>query len=67
MKIQFNEYDSVFSLDLTAETLEDAALLVRFGLNTTNKINYKAAYVSGPGFFASLSLPKTKRSRNTVK
>lgn len=37
MKASVFEYDTQFEIQLVAETLEDAALLSRFGLNATKR------------------------------
>lgn len=50
MKVEVikNKYDH--SITLEAETLEEAALLVDFGINATKKIRYKTTH-AGKGLF----------------
>lgn len=45
MKITLNEYEGCFCFDLEAETLNDAALLVRFGRNATKEVRSAATSV----------------------
>lgn len=67
MKILFDEHDGCFVVDLTAENLEEAALLTRFGMNRTDKLNHCSAYVARNGeFSASIVFAKNKRANNDV-
>lgn len=49
MKITFTENDGCFAINLVAENMQEAAQLVRFGMNRTDEIRSAAtrAYESG--------------------
>lgn len=51
MKIEAAEHQNCFLFTLTAESIEDAALLVRFGLNRTKELKYASAQASEEGKF----------------
>ena len=63
MKVTMNEHESCFSIDLEAETMEDASMLVRFGMNSTKELKYSAAnsYKDGT-FYGSVTIGKRKRT-----
>lgn len=67
MKAQFVEHDGCFSIEFQAETLEEAATLVRFGANRTDKLNYCGASVSKTAdFTASIVFKKSKHANSNV-
>lgn len=67
MKISLTEYDGSFSFDMTAETMADAALLTRFGMNSTKEIRYDSASANQNGTFeAGLVIAKIKRATNII-
>ena len=63
MKVTMNEYESCFSINLEAETMEDASVLVRFGMNGTKELIHKGAnsYKDGT-FYGSVTIGKRKRT-----
>ena len=67
MKITMQEYDGCFSFDMTAETLADAALLTRFGMNRTDEIKYGSTLANQNGTFeAGLAIGKSARADSTI-
>lgn len=67
MKIQLHENDGCFSLVLDAENMTEAALLVRFGMNRTDKINSAASEAFQDGRFSSfLVFAKNKRAGSQI-
>ena len=68
MKITLRENDGCFAFSLTAETMEDAALLIRFGTNRTDKINSASAIANADGSFSGhLVIGKHKRADGYVQ
>jgi len=71
MKAKLNEYDSGFSINIEAETIEEVAMLTRFGLNSTKDCYYKAAFVGRKGdegqFFMSVAIRKKKKTSSEIK
>lgn len=45
MKVLIQEHEGCFSIDLNAETLGEAALLTRMGVDARERINHLATYV----------------------
>ncbi len=67
MKVQFIETDGCFSIDLTAETMQEAAALVRFGMNRTDEIRHGSTIASREGEFSTaVVFGKNKRANNDV-
>ncbi len=68
MKAEINEYDGCYAIDLTAETVEDAAKLVRLGMNTTKELRSLESYVSQSGTFFSAScvVAKAHKASNQI-
>lgn len=67
MKIQFSEHEGCFAIDLEAENMTEAAALVRFGLNRTDKLNHVSARVNQNGTFTgTVIFAKSKRANNDV-
>lgn len=67
MKATVHEYGGCFSIDLEAETLEDAAFLTRMGLNATRELRSRYACVSGEGKFStSITFGKAKRASSEI-
>ncbi len=67
MKATVIEYDGCFSIDLTAETMQEAATLVRLGMNRTDEHRYIASTVSKEGGFAfCVTFVKSKRANHAV-
>ncbi len=68
MKITLKENDGCFAFGLTAETLEDAALLVRFGTNRTDQINSAEIIAHEDGSFSGhLVIGKNKRASGYIQ
>lgn len=66
MKITAKEHDGCFSFDISAETLAEAALLVRFGMNRT-KLRTSDSNARADGTFdASLVFGKSRRADSDV-
>ena len=66
MKVQLQEFDGCFDFEMQAENIEEAAALVRFGMNRT-KIRTCAADVFRDGkFSASLVFGKNARAGSSV-
>jgi hypothetical protein len=68
MKLKVEEWNKCFSFQLTAETVEDAALLVRCGVNARKVVLYAgtAAHLNGTIEW-SLSLAKRKDASAYLK
>lgn len=67
MKIAFMEHDGCFSLDLTAETVQDAAHLARLGLTAKKEVRLIHAYPDGDGTFtASVVIGKSTIKSSTI-
>ena len=67
MKITMHEYEGCFSFELEAETLADAALLTRFGMNATRTVQYVSCNVNQGGKFeGGLVISKHKRANSDV-
>ena len=67
MKIQFTEHEGCFEISLTAETMQEAAGLVRFGMNRTNEIRSAGADVYKDGTFGSnVVFGKSKKANSNV-
>lgn len=67
MKVTLIENDGCFAINLVAENMEEAAKLVRFGMNRTDEIRSASTSVYGAGGFEShLVFGKHKRSDSSV-
>lgn len=67
MKIEVHEFDHCFCFELAAETLEEAALLVRFGINATTELRGSNAWAGAKGpIGVSIDIGKRKASTSTV-
>ena len=67
MKIQMIENAGCFCFHMIAESMEDAAKLVRFGTNVTREVRSTSAFASKDGtFMGSCVLGKHKRADNYV-
>ena len=47
MKVNVNEHGGCFSINLEPETIAEAALLIRLGINGTKEVRSLSAYASG--------------------
>lgn len=67
MKITLKEWEGCFGFDLEAESMQDAALLVRMGMNATKEIRHISATANQDGtFHGSLVLGKHKSANNDI-
>lgn len=67
MIITFVEHDGCFGIDLQAETLQEAAQLVRLGMNRKAEIQHCSSSVFKDGaFYASVVFGKHKRASEVV-
>lgn len=67
MKATFIEYDGCFGIEFHAETMAEAATLVRFGANRTDELRVCSADVSREGnFTAAIVFKKSKRANSDV-
>lgn len=67
MKTTFVENDGCFAITFVAENMEEAALCVRAGVNSTSEVRYKAAYACKGGHFEfSLVLGKHKNANSDL-
>lgn len=60
MKAEPNEYNEDFWINLTAETLEEAAMLVRLGINSTAELKLCEASAIGKEIAAVIEIGKRK-------
>ena len=67
MKINLNEYGGSFDLEIEAETKEDAAALVRLGMNHLQELRTCMTYVYSTGaIVASVVIGKSKKPTTIV-
>ena len=67
MKTKLVECNGCFSADFTAETVGEAALLTRLGMNSTSKLRACSAYAYTDGTFtAHIVVAKHRRSDSRV-
>ncbi len=67
MIIEFDEHEGCFAITMTAENMAEAAQLVRFGMNRTDKINSASSDVHQDGSFSSsLVFAKNKRANCAI-
>lgn len=66
MKVELHEYSGCFSISLVAETVEEAAKLVRMGMNSTKDLRYLRTYAYDTGVSADVVLGKSKRADSSV-
>lgn len=66
MKITLSEYDSCFSLDFVAETLEDAAKMSRMAQNCTRELRGVETYVDKTAFNSSIIIGKSKKATSRI-
>lgn len=62
MRAEFTECEEDFWLSLKADTIEEAAIITRYGINKKKVLKYSAAFVSQDGTFAiDMSFGKIKQ------
>ena len=67
MKFTLEEYEGCFSLNMQAETMAEAATLVRFGMNTTKELRSCSASAHKDGTFtAYVVVAKHRRACESV-
>lgn len=67
MKVVMNECDGCFAFDMVAETMQEAALLVRFAANATGEFQSLASYASKAGdFTGNLVIGKRRNANDRV-
>lgn len=67
MKFNLIENDGCFCINMTAETMEDAAKLVRFGMNATKQLNSQGASADKDGSFSGWAIfAKNRRASNYI-
>lgn len=62
MKIELKEYNETFEFQMTAETVEDAALLVRFGKSAKKEVKQIWCAVDKEKLYGGLVLPIAKNA-----
>ena len=68
MKANLTEYDRVFLVELIAEDMSEAAIIARFGINSTKELMHKSARVYKEGqFSATISIGKRKQPESVIK
>jgi len=68
MKVKMHDNDDRFSFELEAETIAEAAMLVRFGLNATKELKNTYTTVYRDGTFQTwIAIGKKKQSCGSVK
>lgn len=66
MKIAANEYDETIHLDIEPETLADAILLVRLGMNATAKVIVHTYAFRKSGISTTIVIDKRKKGRISI-
>lgn len=67
MKIEMKEYDGSFAFNMKAETVQDAAMLARWGINRTRRIVCAGAYADKSGEFSGyLTIAKRKHQTSHI-
>lgn len=68
MKATLTEYYGCFSIELEAETLAEAAIITRAGMNSTKELRSLDAYVGAQDgtFVLSTVLAKSKKANGNV-
>jgi hypothetical protein len=67
MKATVDEFDECFSIELTAETINEAASLTRMGMNATKELTYFCTDVFKDGsFISTIELGKNKRAETII-
>lgn len=68
MKISFNEYGGCFEVAMTAETVQEAALLARFGINGTKEVRSIGAHAFLDGTFtAHVVIGKRRNHQSAIE
>ncbi|NOS72035.1 MAG: hypothetical protein HOP33_19170 [Verrucomicrobia bacterium] len=67
MKVIFTEYDGCFGVDLSAETMQEAALLTRLGTNATKTHRLMVLADKEGQFDASIIFEKHKRADGYIQ
>lgn len=67
MLVNMQEFGGCFDVELTAETVEEAALLVRFGLNRTKEVRSAEAYATSGQITGSIVLGKRKEAKSRIE
>ena len=65
MKFNLIEHEGCFAIDMQAETIQDAATLVRLGMNTTRELRFLSANVSKEGSFTATAVFAKHRRANS--
>lgn len=66
MKITIDENHDNFMIRTEAETIQEAALLVRMGINSTKELRYSTAYATNDSVFHTLVIGKAKNANCEV-
>lgn len=66
MKIEIHENEKTFGLNMTAETVQDAALLVRFGMNATKKFYSSSSAHKDGVFLGHIVITKHHRAESHI-
>jgi len=62
VRAKFTEGEGNFWLSLKADTIEDAAVIARYGINKKKVLKYSAAFISKDGTFViDMSFGKIKQ------
>jgi len=68
MKATMHDHDEQFSIELEPETIAEAAMLVRFGLNVTKEVKCADTIAYRDGTFLTwIAVGKRKQECGTVK
>jgi hypothetical protein len=67
MKVAIIEFDGCFAVELEAENMDDAAMLMRFGANTTKELRSVNVYAQKGGVFeGSVVFGKRKNASSRI-
>ena len=64
MKFELKEHEGCFAIEMTAESLEEAARLVRMGMNTTMNLRSLQTLISREGQFEAYAVFAKNRRAN---
>ena len=66
MRFEIKEYGASFVIECTANTIQDAALLTRMGMNGKKEVRYETNVYQDGTFTSWISIHKNRRAKSEV-